>query len=115
MSLCKLKDEFKDKINIKYIYYILNRKQEFIENNYQLGCANKTGAKVGKIVNFFRKVPSGERYLNFLGPAGGFAWQGGEDNLESCMIFFCMFCCWMFFQRALWIHKRVFCDNIGGV
>ena len=42
MSLCKLKDEFNDKINIKYIYFILNRKQEFIENNYQLGCANKT-------------------------------------------------------------------------
>jgi type I restriction-modification system DNA methylase subunit len=38
----KPKDEFNDKINIKYIYYILNRKQEFIENNYQLGCANKT-------------------------------------------------------------------------
>jgi type I restriction-modification system DNA methylase subunit len=38
----KPKYEFNDKINIKYIYYILNRKQEFIENNYQLGCANKT-------------------------------------------------------------------------
>ena len=24
-----------------------------------------------------------------------------------------MFCCWMFFQRALWIHKRVFRDNDG--
>ena len=25
-----------------------------------------------------------------------------------------MFCCWMFFQRALWIYKRIFRDNIGG-
>ena len=38
----QLKDNYQDKINIKFIYYILNRKQEFIENNYQLGCANKT-------------------------------------------------------------------------
>jgi len=42
MSLCNLKDNYKDKINIKYIYYYLNRNQEFIEENYQLGCANKT-------------------------------------------------------------------------
>ena len=42
MSLCKLKEEFIDKINIKFIYYILIRQQEFIENNYQQGCANKT-------------------------------------------------------------------------
>jgi type I restriction-modification system DNA methylase subunit len=38
----KSKDNYKDKINIKYIYYYLNRNQEFIEENYQLGCANKT-------------------------------------------------------------------------
>jgi len=42
MSLCKLKGNYKDKINIKYIYYYLLEKQEFIEENYQLGCANKT-------------------------------------------------------------------------
>jgi type I restriction enzyme S subunit len=42
MSLCKLKDNYKDKINIKYIYYYLLEKQEFIEENYQLGCANKS-------------------------------------------------------------------------
>ena len=35
-------EEFKEKINIKYIYYYLLEKREFIENNYQLGCANKT-------------------------------------------------------------------------
>jgi type I restriction enzyme S subunit len=42
MSLCKLKEEFKEKINIKYIYYYLLEKKEFIENNYQLGCAQKS-------------------------------------------------------------------------
>ena len=42
MSLCKLKGNYKDKINIKYIYYYLLEKQEFIEENYQLGCANKS-------------------------------------------------------------------------
>ena len=35
-------------------------------------CSSRTtGVKVGKIDKIFRKVPSGERYLNFLGPAGG--------------------------------------------
>jgi restriction endonuclease S subunit len=41
MSLCKIKEDYIDKINIKYIYYYLLNKQEYIENNYQLGCANK--------------------------------------------------------------------------
>ena len=35
-------------------------------------CSSRTrGIKVGKIDKIFTKVPSGERYLNFLGPAGG--------------------------------------------
>jgi restriction endonuclease S subunit len=42
MSLCKLKEEFNDKIIIKYIYYYLLEKQNYIEENYQLGCANKS-------------------------------------------------------------------------
>ena len=37
----KIKEDYIDKINIKYIYYYLLNKQEYIENNYQLGCANK--------------------------------------------------------------------------
>jgi len=41
MSLCKIKDDYKEIINIKYIYYYLLNKQEYIEQNYQLGCANK--------------------------------------------------------------------------
>lgn len=41
MSLCKIKENYIDKINIKYIYYYLLNKQEYIEENYQLGCANK--------------------------------------------------------------------------
>jgi type I restriction enzyme S subunit len=41
MSLCKIKEDYINKINIKYIYYYLLNKQEYIENNYQLGCANK--------------------------------------------------------------------------
>ena len=44
-----------------------------------------TGAKVGKIDKIFRKVPSGERYLNFLGLAGGSrTWKGAfalQDNI----------------------------------
>jgi type I restriction enzyme, S subunit len=42
MSLCKIKDNFIDKINIKYIYYYLLNKKEYIEENYQKGCANKS-------------------------------------------------------------------------
>ena len=38
----KIKEEFNDKINIKYIYYYLLEKQNYIEENYQLGCANKS-------------------------------------------------------------------------
>jgi restriction endonuclease S subunit len=41
MSLCKIKEEFKNKINIKYIYYYLLEKQNYIENNYQIGFACK--------------------------------------------------------------------------
>jgi type I restriction-modification system DNA methylase subunit len=37
----KIKENYIDKINIKYIYYYLLNKQEYIEENYQLGCANK--------------------------------------------------------------------------
>ena len=34
-------------------------------------CSSRTAkTKVGKIDKIPRKVPSGERYLNFLGPAG---------------------------------------------
>ena len=36
----KIKDNYK--INIKYIYYYLLEKQNYIEENYQLGCANKS-------------------------------------------------------------------------
>ena len=51
-------------------------------------CSSRTaGTKVGKIDKIFRKVPSGKRYLNFLGPAGGsrtrkgaFAPQGREEK-----------------------------------
>jgi len=42
MSLCKIYDNFKDKINIKYIYYYLKQKQVYIEENYQKGLANKS-------------------------------------------------------------------------
>ena len=47
-------------------------------------CSSRTaGAKVGKIDNFFRKVPSGERYLNFLGPAGGSRTRKGAFALQD--------------------------------
>ena len=49
-------------------------------------CSSKTaGVKVGKIDKIFGKMPSGERYLNFLGPAGGSrTWKGAfalQDNI----------------------------------
>ena len=37
----KIKNDYVDKINIKYIYYYLLEKQIYIEENYQKGCANK--------------------------------------------------------------------------
>ena len=38
----KTKEEYNEKINIKYIYYYLLKKQYYIEENYQKGCANKS-------------------------------------------------------------------------
>ena len=47
-------------------------------------CSSRTaGVKVGKIDNFFGKVPSGERYLNFLGPAGGSRTRKGAFALQE--------------------------------
>ena len=47
-------------------------------------CSSRTaGTKVGKIDKIFGKVPSGERYLNFLGPAGGSrTWKGAFASQE---------------------------------
>ena len=42
MSLCKIKKDYIDKINIKYIYYYLLEKQIYIEENYQKGLAQKS-------------------------------------------------------------------------
>jgi type I restriction-modification system DNA methylase subunit len=38
----KIKEDYKHKINIKYIYYYLLEKQIYIEENYQKGLANKS-------------------------------------------------------------------------
>ena len=47
-------------------------------------CSSRTaGTKVGKIDKIFRKVPSGERYLNFLGPAGGSRTRKGAFALQE--------------------------------
>ena len=42
MSLCKIKKDFIDKINIKYIYYYLLDKKEYIEKTFIKGLANPT-------------------------------------------------------------------------
>jgi len=42
MSLCKLNENYNNKINIKFIYYYLKNKQKFIEDTYQKGTANKS-------------------------------------------------------------------------
>jgi restriction endonuclease S subunit len=41
MGLCKIKDTYIDRINIKYIYYYLLEKQNYIQNNYLIGVACK--------------------------------------------------------------------------
>ena len=41
MGLCKIKDTYIDRINIKYIYYYLLEKQNYIQNNYLIGLACK--------------------------------------------------------------------------
>ena len=41
------------------------------------------GTKVGEMDQIFRKVPSGERYLNFLGPAGGSRTRNGAFALQD--------------------------------
>ena len=80
-------------------------------------CSSRTAeTKVGKIDKIFRKVPSGAIYLNFLGPAGGSRTRKGAFALQENTIWLVEteIADWMFFQRALWIHKRIFRDNIGG-
>jgi type I restriction enzyme S subunit len=42
MSLCKIKDYYNDKINIKYIYYYLQSIKDILTENYLIGCANKS-------------------------------------------------------------------------
>jgi len=42
MSLCKIKQDYIDKIYIKYIYYLLFDMKEYIEENYQKGLAQKS-------------------------------------------------------------------------
>lgn len=37
----KIKDKYKDKINVKFYYYYLKQMQTFIEEHYQLGSCNK--------------------------------------------------------------------------
>jgi len=42
MILCKLKEQFTNKINLKYIYNYLLHKKKYIESTYQCGLTNKT-------------------------------------------------------------------------
>jgi type I restriction-modification system DNA methylase subunit len=42
MSLCKIKDYYNYKINIKYIYYYLQSIKDILTENYLIGCANKS-------------------------------------------------------------------------
>ena len=47
-------------------------------------CRSRTaGTKVGKIDKIFGKVPSGERYLNFFGPAAGSRTRKGAFALQE--------------------------------
>ena len=75
-------------------------------------CSSRTaGIKVGKIDNFFGKVPSGERYLNFWGPAGR------KSKIKSCVFViltgqqnvFNDYC-----PRALRVQKFVLQSMFGG-
>jgi len=42
MVLCKLKEQFANKINLRYIYNYLLYKKKYIESTYQCGLTNKT-------------------------------------------------------------------------
>ena len=42
MALCKLKDGYNDKINLKYIYHYLIYKKKYIETTYLRGLTNKS-------------------------------------------------------------------------
>ena len=56
-------------------------------------------------------MPSGEIYLNFLGPAR----QGGEDNLESCMIFFACFVVDFFLKELCEFTKELVVIILEGI
>ncbi len=42
MSICLIKDEYKNKVNNKFIYYFLKSINEYIENTYEKGACNKS-------------------------------------------------------------------------
>jgi len=65
MSLCKIKDEFKERINIKFIYYLLLQNQKYIEDNFQKGLANKS-LDVKEFNKIKIPVPSLEQQEEFI-------------------------------------------------
>ena len=47
-------------------------------------CSSRTsGIRVGEMDQIFGKVPSGEKYLNFFGPAGGSRTRNGAFALQE--------------------------------
>jgi len=65
MSLCKIKDNFKEQINIKFIYYLLLQNQKYIEDNFQKGLANKS-LDVKEFNKIKIPVPSLEQQEEFI-------------------------------------------------
>jgi type I restriction enzyme S subunit len=65
MSLCKIKDEFKERINIKFIYYLLLQNQSYIEINFQKGLANKS-LDVEEFNKIKIPIPSLEHQTEFI-------------------------------------------------
>ena len=57
LSLCKLIDDYKSKINNRYIYYYLLSIKDILTNNYLKGCANKS-LDIEKFNNLKIPIPS---------------------------------------------------------
>jgi type I restriction-modification system DNA methylase subunit len=69
----KIKEDYNNKINIKYIYYYLIEKQKYIEENYQKGLANKS-LDISKFNLFKIPIPSLEIQKDII--------QYCDNNLE---------------------------------
>jgi restriction endonuclease S subunit len=60
MSVCKLNDDYSEKINLKFVYYYLKSKKEHIEQIYQTG-QNQKSLDVDNFNRFLIPIPDIEK------------------------------------------------------